>query len=74
MTCYYQGPCCPQCFGQLPAGLQDQWLQSWKMDRSGGEVHQQLRRLVLRHRDVGGDELRGETLLELVQPGRYQGY
>ena len=24
--------------------------------------------------DVGGDELRGAALLELVQPGRYQGH
>lgn len=37
------------------------------------QVHLRLRRVELRRGDVGGDVVRREALLELVQPGRHQG-
>ena len=47
------------------------------MDGSWGDrlpqVHVGVGLLELRDRDVGSDVVRGETLLELVQPGRHQG-
>lgn len=47
------------------------------MDRAGGDrlpaLHQRLRRLVIRHRLLGGDEPGRAALLGLEQPGRDQG-